>query len=257
MQASYTTPRSHHVIAVTLALLLSGASASVFAGWFGNDKVKGNGVVKTQERTLGHFTGVALSLPAKVEVRIGNVESVVIEADENILPLIGSTIEDGSLQLRVSQRNVNLEAKTLKIIVNAKEITDLGIGGSGSITAESLRSPQLHLAIGGGGSIEVKQVQSDALEAAIGGSGNIKLGGGTARKFSVSIGGSGDVRARTLKADDVSVSIGGSGSAALWATTSLQTSIAGSGDVTYFGDPKTSSSVVGSGSIKRMGAAPQ
>lgn len=257
MHTPHITPRSHRVVAAGLAIVLSCASASAFAGWFGGDTVKGNGIVKMQERALGHFTGVELSLPAQVEVRIGNVESVVIEGDENILPLVASVIEDGALQLRASRRHLDIESKKLKIIVNAKEISDLGIGGSGSITADSLRSPKLHLGIGGGGSIEVKQLQSDAVEAAIGGSGAIKLGGGSTRKLSISIGGSGDVRARGLKAEDASVSIGGSGSATLWTTGTLQTSIAGSGDVSYYGDPKTSSSVVGSGRIKRMGAAPQ
>ena len=257
MQAPYTTKHSYHLFAITLALALSCASASVFAGsWFGSDIVKGNGVVKKQERALGHFTGVELWLPAQVEVRMGTTESVTIEADENLLPLISTTIEDGALQLRATRRNIEFKTRTLKIVVNAKEISELGIGGSGSISADTMRSPGMHMGIGGGGSIEVKQLQSDSVEAAIGGSGTVKVEG-TTRKFSVSIGGSGDVQARGLKADDVSVSIGGSGSAILWPVSSLQTSIAGSGDVNYYGDPKTSSSVVGSGRIKRLGAAPQ
>ena len=255
MNPTVTTAR-HHLFALGMALLLSTASASVFAGsWFGGDTVKGNGIVRKQDRPLAHFAAIELSLPAQVEVRIGATESVTIEADENILPLVDTRIEDGALQLRTTKRNVNLEPGTLKIIVNAKEIRALAVGGSGNMTVPALRSPKLDLAIGGSGSIDVKQLQSDRVEAAIGGSGNVKVGG-TARKFSVTIGGSGDVQARELKADEVEVSIGGSGSATLWPVSMLRTSIAGSGDVKYYGDPVTKSTIVGSGSVKRMGAAP-
>jgi hypothetical protein len=253
----FTQPRIHHFFAFAIALGMSLGSASVFAGsWFGGETVKGNGVVKKQDRSLATFKGIELSMPVEVEVRQGTTESVSIEADENLLPLVETSIKGGTLQIRAVRRNLKIDARTLKIIVNAKEISQLAVGGAGTITAAVLKTPKLELEIGGSGSIEVKQVQSDAVEASIGGSGNVKLGG-VARKLAVSIGGSGDVDAQQLKADEVNISIGGSGDAKLWSITSLNASIAGSGDVQYWGDPKMSSSVAGSGTVKRLGATPR
>ncbi|HSH89707.1 MAG TPA: head GIN domain-containing protein [Ramlibacter sp.] len=254
---SFPHTLSHHLFALPLALVLSFASMSVFAApWFGSETVKGNGVVKQQTRTVGAFSAIELSLPAQVELRMGSIESVTVEADENILPLIETSTERGALQLRASKRNLRFDARTLKIVVNAKEIRQLSIGGSGSINAAVLKAPKLELEIGGAGSMELKQLESETVETSIGGSGNVKLAGAV-RKLSIAIGGSGDVDAPQLKADEASVSIGGSGKATLWSVNSLKASIAGSGDVHYYGDPKTSVSVVGSGGIKRLGASPK
>ncbi|WP_053076731.1 head GIN domain-containing protein [Caenimonas sp. SL110] len=254
---SYSQPRTHHLFAFAVALAMSLGSVSVFAGsWFGGETVKGNGVVKKQERNVGAFKGVELSMVADVEVRMGAVDGVSIEADENLLPLIESSVTNGTLRLKPVRKNLRLDGRTLRIVVTAKEIQQLGVSGAGNITGSGLKSPKLELEIAGSGTIAVKQVQTDALEASIGGSGTIKVGG-TTRKFTAEIAGSGDIEAQQLKAEEAQVSIAGSGDASLWPVSSLKASIAGSGDVTYYGDPKMSSSVAGSGSIKRLGATPR
>lgn len=254
---TWTQPRAHHFFAFALALVMSFGSASVFAApWFGGETVKGNGVIKKQERNVGSFKGIELAIPADVEVRQGTTESVSIEADENLLALVESSVRNGTLHLKPVRRNLKLEGRTVKIIVNAKEVNQLAVAGAGTIAATVLKSPKLDLEIGGSGTIDIKQVQSDVIDTSIGGSGTIKLGGGV-RKLSVSIGGSGEVEAQLLKAEEVNISIGGSGDAKLWATSSLSASIAGSGDVQYYGDPKLSSSVAGGGTIKRLGATPR
>jgi hypothetical protein len=49
---------------------------------------------------VGSFNGVALNVPGNVELRIGNTDSVTIEADDNILPLIDTAVENGTLRIR-------------------------------------------------------------------------------------------------------------------------------------------------------------
>ncbi|MES2634278.1 MAG: head GIN domain-containing protein [Pseudomonadota bacterium] len=254
---SYSQPRTHHLFAFAVALAMGLGSASVFAGsWFGGETVKGNGIVKKQERSVGAFRGVELSMAADVEVRLGAVDSVSIEADENLLPLVESSVAKGTLRLKPIRKNLRLDGRTLKIVVTAKEIHELGVSGAGNITATGLKSPRLELEIAGSGTIDAKQVQTDVLEVSIGGSGTIKVGG-TTRQFTAEIAGSGDIEAQQLKADEAKVSIAGSGNASLWPVSSLKASIAGSGDVEYYGDPKMTSSIAGAGSVKRVGATPR
>jgi hypothetical protein len=228
----------------------------VFAAPWSDETIKGSGVVKKQDRVATNFTGIELSLPAQVELRMGDKESVTVEADDNILPLVHVGVDGGTLQLRASRKNLAFDTHLIRIVVTARDIRQLSVGGSGSITGSGLKAPRLTLEIGGGGSIDMKRVQSNTLNASIGGSGNIKLAG-AARKLSVTIGGSGDVQAGLMRADEASVTIGGSGSATLWLVNALRTVIAGSGDVNYYGDPRTNNTIVGSGEIKRLGAAPQ
>src|SRR4051794_29395751 len=90
--------------------LATGAAA---AAW---SSVKGNGVKRTETRTVSGFTGIALSVPGQLEVRLGPTESVTIETDENILPLIETTVTHGSLQIR-TPRGQDIDPQGLRIVV--------------------------------------------------------------------------------------------------------------------------------------------
>lgn len=225
--------------------------------WIAGERIQGSGVIKKQSRELAHFTGVSLSLAANLELRIGNTESVVIETDDNLLAQIETVIENGTLKIRPVKRNMNLSSRTMKIVVTAKEIDRIALGGSGSIESDALKAPKLSIDLGGSGSINIKALDAESVAVSLGGSGNLKTGGGTAASVSVSIGGSGDVDLGQLKAREASVSLAGSGAATVWPSTALSVTIAGSGDVNYYGDPKVSRSVVGSGGTRRLGAAPR
>lgn len=245
--------------AALLAALVAGASAPSMAGsWsWGGEQVQGNGAVKRQVRQVAHFTGLAFEMPGKLELRLGDSEGITIETDDNLLPLVETVVENGTLKIRPSKRNLSLRTSNLRVVVNARQIERLALGGSGSIDADLLRGPRLSIDLGGSGKVNVRQLDSDAVAVALGGSGDFKAGTGQARKLSVSIGGSGTVDMGRVQSDSVSVSVAGSGEATVWARNELSMTIAGSGDVNYYGDPRISKSVVGSGGARRIGAAPQ
>lgn len=240
---------------VLSALAIAIPPAPALAGGWNSEKVQGSGHVKTETRALGHFSGVALALPGSVELRIGNTESVTIETDDNLLPMIETVIENGTLHLRPAKRQWNFDTRRLKIVVQAKGVDKLALGGSGSIDADPLRGAKVTIDIGGSGSINVKSIDSETLSVSLGGSGNLKAGGGSASQLSLSIAGSGDVDLGKLKSVNASVNIAGSGDATISARDTLSATIAGSGDVNYYGDPRVSKTVIGSGSTNRIGGA--
>lgn len=249
-----------HVVLAVAALAFAVPAVQVAASpldWISGEKVRGNGVVKKQTRALAHFTGVSVSLPASVELRIGNTESVTIETDDNLLPLIETSIENGTLKIRPTKKNMNLQTRIMRIVVQAREVERISLGGSGSIQSDALRGGKLQFDLGGSGSIDVKGIDGESVAVTVGGSGNLKSGGGTVKTVSVSIGGSGDVDLGQVRSNEASVSVAGSGEATVWAREALSVTIAGSGDVNYYGDPKVSKSVVGSGGARRIGGAPQ
>ena len=233
------------------------AVAAPFDWIGGGEQVKGSGTIKKQSRELGHFTGISLSVPGNLELKIGSGENITIETDDNILPMIETVVENGILKIRPTKRNANFSTRTMRLTVNAKDINRLSLGGSGAIESDALRADKIQLDLGGSGSINLKGIEAQAVSLSVGGSGNLKSAGGTTGSLSVSIGGSGDVDFGKVKARDASVSVAGSGEATVWASTDLSVTIAGSGDVNYYGDPKVSRSVVGSGDIKRVGTAPR
>jgi hypothetical protein len=259
IQETSMKPISTFSLAVALFACAVSATEALASplDWIGGEHVQGSGTIKKQTRELAHFTGIAVSLPASTELHIGNTESVTIETDDNLLPLIETSIENGVLKLRPVKRNARLQAHTMKIVVVAKNIERLSLGGSGSIDADALRGNKLQFDLGGSGSIRLKGMESESAAVTVGGSGNFKSGAGKTGTLSVSIGGSGDVDVGQVQSGDASVSVAGSGTAVVWASNNLSVTIAGSGDVNYYGDPKLSRSVVGSGSTKRLGGAPR
>ncbi|MET0855103.1 MAG: head GIN domain-containing protein [Telluria sp.] len=253
------TPRlTRRLSALTLALtalaLVVPAAPALARGW-GSDKVQGNGRIKTEARAIGHFNGVALALPGSVELRIGATESVTIETDDNLLPLIETVVENGTLKIRAAKRNLDLESRRMKIVVQAKSVDHLALGGSGSIDADPLRGAKVMIDIGGSGTVNVKGIDSETLSVTLGGSGDLKVGGGATRKLSLSIAGSGDVDMGRLQSMDASVNIAGSGDARIAVRDQLSVTIAGSGDVNYYGDPRVSKTVIGSGGANKLAGA--
>jgi hypothetical protein len=259
-----TTPAVRNflrILIVSTGLLAAaapmGAATAGPLSWLGGgERVQGSGKIVKQSRELGHFSALSTSVGGNVEIRMGNSESVSIETDDNLLPLIETVIENGALRIRPVKRNMNLDTRTMKIVVQARTLERVSVGGSGSVDADRLQAESLTFDVGGSGSINIRELKSESVAIAIGGSGNFKAGGDTER-LQVSIGGSGNVRTGQLSARTATVSIGGSGQATVWATKSLNLSVAGSGDIAYYGDPQISKSVMGSGTIKRLGGAPQ
>jgi hypothetical protein len=258
-ETTMTTPRLTRLSSLMLALsalaIAVPAAPALAAGGWSSEKVQGNGRIKTEARALGHFNGVALGLPGSVELRIGNTESVTIETDDNLLPLIETVVENGTLEIRPAKRKLDVDTRHLKIVVQAKGIDNIALGGSGSIDGDALRGARIVIDLGGSGSISLKGIDSDALSVTVGGSGNLKVGGGAAKRLSVSIAGSGDVDLGKLRSIDATVNVAGSGEATISVRDALNVTIAGSGDVNYYGDPKVSKTVIGSGTTKRLGGA--
>lgn len=211
----------------------------------------------TQTRAPGHFSGVALGLPAQLALRLGSTESVTIETAASLLPLIETVVENGTLHIRAARRNVNIDTRRLKIVVQAKAIDKLTLGGSGAIEADALRGAKVVINLGGSGSINVKNIDSEVLLINVGGSGKLTVGTGAAATMTLSQAGSGEVDLGRLQSVDASVNLAGSGDATLAVRRYLNVAIAGSGNVNYYGEPKLSNSVIGSGRARQVGAAPR
>ncbi len=253
-----TSPR---ILSALSTLLLAGvlgmAATPVQAGdWFGSKTVAGSGNPSSVKRELAPFHGIAVDLHGKIELVQGNAESVVVEADDNHLPLIETVVTNGQLRIR-TLKGFNLPGSAkLKVTVHMRNIDKLSMAGSADMTAARLSSPKLASNIAGSGTITIKDLQSDDLSVSIAGSGRFEAQG-TAKAMDVSIAGSGDVSAAKLSTQDATVSIAGSGDAVVWVRKALSVSIAGSGDVRYYGEGNLrEASTMGSGRVKQLGASP-
>jgi carbon monoxide dehydrogenase subunit G len=247
-----------------LATLLVGALAFVSAVLPVSAQAQsGSGTALTEMRTLESFEAISVSGAMDVVVRQGAQQSVQVQADDNLLPLLETVVESGrngaTLQVRWkrngggswwSGQNIYPRTKVVVTVVVPK-LSALGLAGSGDLRVESFQTPSLQLSVAGSGDARLDGLTTDELGVRVSGSGDVS-GRGKAGTVKINIAGSGDVRLSEMRADDVSVSIAGSGDAAVNAQKALSVSIAGSGDVRYSGDAQVKSSVAGSGTVRKL-----
>lgn len=225
------------------SLALATAACSV-----GGTTVAASGRVATESREVPAFEAVSVALPGDVILRAGPPAPVLVEADDNLLPLVETLVEEGTLRIRLKDGAQVTGRATLRVVVTAPSLKAVNLAGSGDVKADRLAAPDLSLAIAGSGDLRVDRLEAGTVHLTIAGSGDFRAVG-EAAEFTARIAGSGDIDAGRLESRRVTVSIAGSGDAHVWATERLSARVAGSGDVTYRGDPAVTRSVAGSGSV--------
>ena len=205
--------------ALAVAALL-GACATSGSG------TNGSGNIESESRTVSGFTAVELAGAGEVTIDQTGTDSLTIEADDNVLPKVTSSVVDGTLILGV-EGNVSTSTP-IKFIVTASTLNGIVASGSGTISASNLTTDTMEVTIGGSADVTVR---------------------GTATSQSVTISGSGSYQADELVSDTATVTINGSGNATVQVTDTLDISISGSGSVTYLGNPTVNQDVSGSGRV--------
>ncbi|EOR96698.1 hypothetical protein ADIARSV_0121 [Arcticibacter svalbardensis MN12-7] len=207
-----------------------------------------------QNRNLSGFTGVEVIGSYDVFIKQGNTESVIVEADDDVIDRIITAVEGGTLKIYTKKTNFNFnwDNKKTAVYVTVKFINRISVIGSGDVSfAEGITTNKLRLNLTGSGDVSGK-VNVKTLESSLTGSGDMKLTG-QAQTSSVTVTGSGDFSGRDLVTIKSIVQVRGSGDAGVNVSEQLDASVAGSGDIRYTGAAKQiSSSKSGSGDIGRF-----
>ena len=108
-------------LTIGLILALLASSCMLDVNW--GSGVRGNGVVVEESRPIPEsFTGVTASEGLDVFVSQGPEFGIRVEADENVIELIGTEIRDGKLRVHAIK---NIGRATKNIYVTLPEITAL------------------------------------------------------------------------------------------------------------------------------------
>lgn len=212
---------------------------------------RGSSNVITEERDVSGYDSIALTGIGSVEIIQGDTESVVVEAEDNIMPLLTAEVQDGTLKLSQEDDRIINPNKPIKYTVHIIEVNGLSSSGSGDVNAATLETNTLNLDLSGSGSINVTSLDADSLTVKIGGSGLVRVSG-QINNQQLDISGSGEYRASDLASKTADINVSGSGKAVLAVEDTLDATISGSGSVSYYGDPVVTSSVSGSGAIEQL-----
>lgn len=216
--------------------------------WDGKETVKGNGDLSTETRTPDNFQSITVEGAYEVEVRPGDQQRIVIEAESNLMEYILTEVEGGKLTIKNKKDTRLRPGKDLVITVFTDELENLQVMGSGSLNSGLVTGEKVRLSVTGSGSITAS-AQVTELKARVKGSGHIELAGqGSEADYSIT--GSGKILAGKFEAKSVKANITGSGSVHCNVSDELVSSITGSGKVIYSGQPELKTSVTGSGSVR-------
>ena len=225
--------RSRWLLVAILAFLLVGLAVAllyqfdVFAG-SSNSTTEGSGVSARQVRDVAPFNSVALAGSNNVVIRVGENQSIVVRADDNLLDRVTTEVQSGRLVIANTPGSLTTNSPMM-VEVNVPALDALTLTGSGNIV--------------------VTGIETESLEVTLPGSGTV-TGSGTAARLDITVSGSGAVQFTRLVANDVRAVVSGSGSIFVTATRSLDASVSGAGAILYQGNPQdVTKSVTGTGTI--------
>jgi hypothetical protein len=191
--------------------------------------VRGNGKVKKEKRNLTEFTQIDASGAFTIKIHVGENPSLVLRAEENLLPLIKTSVIDDILVID-TKKNLS-PRKEIIIEITTTDLTNVECSGANDIYVENIDTDDFVLDLSGAGNIELL---------------------GFADKFRAEISGAGSLNAKQLKASRVYISVSGAASAKVFAKEFIDASVSGVGSIDYYGNPKeVNTNVSGVGSISR------
>jgi hypothetical protein len=233
---------------IVLALPVILGSCRHFLG----KRVRGNGEIRTENRSVSNFKNVDVSGAAKVYVSQGDPASVKIEGDDNLLQYIEVVQEGDKVSVRERPGFNLIPTGDLHVYVTAPVFNNIDASGACDIIGKTKlsNSEDLSLHVSGAGDIRM-ELDAPRLTAKVSGSGSIDLKGQT-KDVDLELTGAGHAHCYDLLAENTKVDISGAGSAEVYASVKLDAEVSGAGDVRYKGNASNvSQHVSGAGSVKK------
>jgi hypothetical protein len=216
-------------------------------------RIRGNGIIKTEERGVSSFKNVEVSGAINVYVSQGETKSVKIEGDENLLKYI-EVLQDGDKIMVRQKHGYNLSPTgDLRVYVTAPVYNDIDVSGACDIIGQMkiVNSENLALHVSGAGDIKM-EVDAPQLKAEVSGSGSINLKGQT-KDVDLELTGAGHAHCYELLSENTKVDISGAGDAEVYASVKLDAEVSGAGSVSYKGNASNvNQHVSGAGSVKKV-----
>jgi len=189
--------------------------------------VQGSGTAAIEHRAVAPFTSIDLAGANNVTVAVGGERRVTVRADDNLMKLVTTRVEDGQL---VIGNHDSFRTKTpMSVEVTIPSLDAVALSGSGNIAVDGVRAGTLTVHLPGSGTIRVSGT-ANRLEATVEGSGELELGGLVAARATAVVAGTGTIHVQ--------------------ATNVLDATVSGVGTIVSTGHPRhVTKDVTGSGSI--------
>jgi len=220
--------------------------------------------VRTETRQVSDFDRVVLAGFGQLVITQGNQASLTIEAPQDMLGRIETTVEDGKLTIGFKRSwmdwiddvlAVGLSGKPVRYNLTVKRLSNLLIMGAARVQITGLKTEELTVDLRGTGEIRIASLDAGRLDIRLPGAGAVRAAG-RATEQAITIHGAASYEAGELKSQRVKATLHGLSSATVWAVEELDATIRGVGEVSYYGSPTVRQlvDVPSVGGVKSLGA---
>jgi hypothetical protein len=204
--------------------------------------------MRRETRVVGEFSGVSVQSGIRGDVKIGK-QHVEIEAEDNVLALVETVIDDGVLVVRFKPHLSLNTSREVVVHATAPSIDLLESSGGSKMRAELVPVDDLKIESSGGGDVQAHQVAAKKLRASVSGGGALVLDG-TADEVKLSMSGGSRCKGDKLQARSLRIQASGGSTARLAVSESVSGSASGGSVVHVSGHPRTRVSTSGGSEIE-------
>jgi hypothetical protein len=195
----------------------------------------GNGNVVKEVRKVSAFNGVEASSGINVFLFQSDEEKVVVEADENLMPLIRTEVRGNTLKCYID--GSIRRSKKLNVYVSFKELNKISASSGADLYSETvIRATDLSINASSGADIKLK-VDAETIRCQSSSGSDIKLVG-ICNEFDGSASSGADIKADELTAKIAKANASSAGEIRIRVLEKISASASSGGDVTYYGNPK-------------------
>jgi len=233
---------------LSLAVLMSFCLSSCFLT---DERVEGNGNIKTENRTVGSFSSIDVGGNINVYITQGAAAPVRIETDENLLPLVEITTKGNRLVVR-PRDDYNLDpSREIDVYVSSDHFSYIGVSGASHVYGQSkiTSSEKMKVEATGASGVEI-DLNAPVIETHISGASSAQLRGET-KDLVLEGSGASSLKCFDLKAENVEVKISGASEAQTFASVKLDARASGASHVKYKGSPTVNSNTSGASGVSK------
>ena len=209
---------------ITIVFLTVCVALAAGCRWVG---VRGNGHIKTDDRTISAFTEIDAGGAFEIEWQSGS-PALHITTDENLLSYIESNVSGDTLHVRTHDQIWPTHG--IKLVFSSQTRAGARIRGAVKLTAKQLTGSKFALEASGASRVSLDG-NIDELLADMTGASELEAGG--------------------LQTKTAEISTTGAGDAEVAVAETLKVAITGAGKVTYSGNPTIEKHITGAGSVHR------
>ena len=206
-------------------------------------------LARGEDRDVSEFSALSVAAWIRASVEIGPRKPVHIEADDEVLPLVETRVEDGALHVGFKPNTRLSGEHRVSVTIQTPQLRAVDASGGATVRATFTRADESAIHASGGSEVRIRSV--DAARLLVQGSGGSELEiQGRADRLDLDMSGGTRLHGRDLAVKDVDVHASGGSEGDLRASGRIRGSLSGGSEMHVRGGARASVATSGGSSVE-------